>query len=126
MHAHNDSDVEAKGSAPRVTMQDMEKDIVCEVFFTAFEGARGAPDSIKLNPSATPIPIPELDKALKVLTFCVLVLRNGFTVTGESACVSPEAFDPDIGKQLAWQKAIDKLWSLHGYALKERLFKGVS
>ncbi|WP_454869439.1 Gp49 family protein [Pseudomonas gorinensis] len=28
---------------------------------------------------------------LALLTFCVLVLRNGFTVTGESACAAGKA-----------------------------------
>lgn len=58
---------------------------------------------------------------LELLTFCVLVLRNGFTVTGESACVSPENFDPAIGRKIAREKAVEKIWPLMGYALKERL-----
>ena len=59
--------------------------------------------------------------ALGLLTFCVLVLRNGFTVTGESACASPENFDAELGRKIARQNAIDKVWPLMGYALKERL-----
>lgn len=60
-------------------------------------------------------------EALKLLTFCVLVLRNGFTVTGESACASPENFDADLGRKIARQNAINKVWPLMGYALKQRL-----
>ena len=56
-----------------------------------------------------------------LLTFCVLVLRNGFTVTGESACASPENFDAEIGRKIARANAVNKLWPLMGYALKERL-----
>ena len=59
--------------------------------------------------------------ALSLLTFCVLVLRNGFTVTGESACASPENFDAEIGRKIARQNAVQKIWPLMGYALKERL-----
>lgn len=59
--------------------------------------------------------------ALRLLTFCVLVLRNGFTVTGESACASPENFNADIGRRIARENAINKIWPLMGYALKERL-----
>lgn len=59
--------------------------------------------------------------ALGLLTFCVLVLRNGFTVTGESACASPENFNADIGRKIARENAINKLWGLEGYLLKERL-----
>ena len=56
--------------------------------------------------------------ALKLLTFCVLVLRNGFTITGESACASPENFDAELGKKIARANAINKVWPLMGYALK--------
>ena len=63
------------------------------------------------------------DNALDLLTFCVLVLRNGFTVTGESACASPENFDAEIGRKIARENAKQKLWPLMGYALKERLSK---
>ena len=59
--------------------------------------------------------------ALDLLTFCVLVLKNGFTVTGESACASPENFDAELGRKIARQNAVQKMWPLMGYALKERL-----
>ncbi len=59
--------------------------------------------------------------SLKLLTFCVLVLRNGFTVTGESACASPENFDAEIGRKIARQNAVAKVWPLMGYALKNKL-----
>jgi len=64
--------------------------------------------------------------ALDTLTFCVLVLRNGFTVTGESACVSPENFDAELGRKIARQNAVDKAWPLMGYALKERLHQAAA
>ena len=31
------------------------------------------------------------------LTVCCLTLKNGFTVTGESACASPENFNKELG-----------------------------
>ena len=55
------------------------------------------------------------------LTFCVLVLRNGFTVTGESACASPENFNADIGRRIARENAVAKIWPLMGYALRNQL-----
>lgn len=67
-------------------------------------------------------PLPDL----RYLTFCVLVLKNGFTVTGESACASPENFDAEVGRKVARQNAIDKVWPLMGYALKERLAEKAS
>lgn len=58
---------------------------------------------------------------LKLLTFCVLVLKNGFTVTGESACASPENFDAEIGRKIARQNAVQKVWPLMGYELRSKL-----
>lgn len=99
--------------APRVTPADIESNIVQTHYFTAADGChcvyQGGPEF-----QAT-------DKALDLLTFCVLVLKNGFTVTGESACASPENFDAEIGRKIAKQNAVQKIWPLMGYALKERL-----
>ena len=55
------------------------------------------------------------------LTVCCLTLQNGFTVTGESACASPENFDADIGMEIARSNARDKIWGFEGYLLKQRL-----
>lgn len=60
---------------------------------------------------------------LQTLTFCILTLENGFTVTGESACASPENFDAEIGKKIAYENARNKIWQLEGYLLKEKLFQ---
>jgi hypothetical protein len=59
--------------------------------------------------------------ALSLVTFCVLVRENGFTVTGESACASPENFNAEIGRKVARENAVSKVWPLMGYALKEKL-----
>jgi hypothetical protein len=58
---------------------------------------------------------------LGLLTFCVLVLKNGFTVSGESACASPENFDADVGKKITRANAVNKVWPLMGYELKSKL-----
>lgn len=109
-----EQEIQAKGlTAPRVTPDDIEENIVGESYFTAEDGVCGS-----LRQDA---PVPE---ALRLLTFCVLVLRNGFTVTGESACASPENFDAELGRKIARQNAIGKMWPLMGYALKERLVRG--
>lgn len=57
------------------------------------------------------------------LTVCVLHLVNGFTVTGESACASPENFDAGIGRKIARDNAREKIWLLEGYLLKQRLME---
>jgi hypothetical protein len=55
------------------------------------------------------------------LTVCALTLRNGFTVTGESACASPENFDADLGRSIARRNARDRIWALEGYLLRSRI-----
>ena len=61
------------------------------------------------------------DKGTPCLTICILTLENGFTVTGESACASPENFDKLIGQKIAYENARNKIWQLEGYLLKEKL-----
>lgn len=51
----------------------------------------------------------------------MLVLRNGFTVTGESAGASPANFNAEIGRKIARDNAVQKVWPLMGYALKQHL-----
>ena len=55
------------------------------------------------------------------LTVCCLTLRNGFTVTGESAAASPENFNAEIGERIAREDARRKIWALEGYLLKQSL-----
>lgn len=56
------------------------------------------------------------------LTVCCMTLQNGFTVTGESAAASPENFDAEIGRKLAFEQARNKIWALEGYLLKQKLY----
>jgi len=57
------------------------------------------------------------------LTVCVLELINGFTVTGESAAVSLENFNEEIGRKIARENAREKIWQLEGYLLREKLYQ---
>lgn len=66
----------------------------------------------------------EYHRLTPVLTVCVLTLANDFTVTGESACASPENFDEEIGQKIARQQAVNKVWMLEGYVLKNQLSVG--
>lgn len=59
-----------------------------------------------------------------VLTICVMTLQNGFTVTGESACLSLATYDAEIGRKIARDNAEDKIWQLEGYLAKQRLYEG--
>jgi hypothetical protein len=106
----NDKTIEqesqAKGlTAPRITLDAIEANIAGEYFFTADQATKDCP---------------QFDQ-LRLLTFCVLVLKNGFVVTGESACASPENFNVEIGRKIARQNAVAKVWPLMGYELKSML-----
>lgn len=100
----------AKSTHPRVSLADMEAKIVREVYFTAGE-ADDALNGVVDGP-CTP---------LHLLTICILVMSNGFTIIGKSAPASPENFDAEKGKTFAYEDAIKQLWPLEGYALRERL-----
>jgi hypothetical protein len=111
-----EQEIQAKGlTAPRITPADIESTIDSEHYFTALDGVdgyyRSGPDAQTVKNAA----------ALGLLTICVLVLRSGFTVTGESACASPENFDAEIGRKIARQNAVQKIWPLEGYRLRCQL-----
>ena len=111
--------IQAKGkTAARVTPADVEAEIAGETYFTAADGYRSAPC---FDPNGQPADCLPPPAPLELLTFCVLVLRNGFTVTGESACASPENFDAEIGRKIARQNAVQKIWPLMGYELRTKL-----
>ena len=118
-----EQEIQSKGkTAARVTPADIEANIASEHYFTAGDGFAGA-----LSISADFVDLPDDERViaappqLDLLTFCVLVLRNGFTVTGESACASPENFDAEIGRKIARQNAVQKIWPLMGYELRTKL-----
>jgi len=107
-----EQEIQAKGlTAPRVTTDDIKANIKSEFFFTAQNGVIGANSAINGG----------VEPELTLLTFCVLILRNGFTVTGESACASPENFNAEIGRSIARENAVQKIWPLMGYELRSKL-----
>lgn len=90
-----EAEIKAKGlTAPRVTPEQLDAQIVSEDYYV-FPGS--------------------------MLTVCCLTLKNGFNVTGESACASPENFNADIGKRLARERARNAIWQLEGYTLRNVL-----
>jgi hypothetical protein len=87
--------IQSKGlTAARITPADIEATIVGEAYY--------------IFPNTT-------------LTVCCLTLENGFNVTGESACASPENFNEDVGKRIARENAAEKIWALEGYLLRQLL-----
>lgn len=104
-----EQEIQAKGlTAPRITPDDIEANIIDEYYFL------GSDHIADKGPVF-------YAKQLDLLTFCILVLRNGFTVTGESACASPENFNAELGRKIARQNAVNKVWPLMGYELRSKL-----
>lgn len=109
-----EQEIQAKGkTAPRVTPDHIESVIAECHYLNVGDSVQAAwPDKSAMD-ACSP--------ALNLLTICVLVLKNGFTVTGESACASPENFDAEIGRKIARENAASKIWMLEGYLLKQSL-----
>ena len=117
-----EQEIQAKGlTAPRVTPADIEANIASEHYFTARDGRLGALTNETYVGRERPVEGNADLAPLGLLTFCVLVLRNGFTVTGESACASPENFDAELGRKIARQNAVSRIWPLMGYELRTKL-----
>lgn len=107
-----EAEIKAKGkTAPRITPDVIQRTIKSVHYFTAGDGVYSA----ELHAHGQPV---TNNESLNHLTFCVLILQNGFTVTGESACASPENYDYGIGCKIARQNAEQKIWALEGYVLK--------
>ncbi len=100
------------GLIRRVTLDDVIKNIVSEYYFTAAEGvaAKSHDDRTFFIPAD-----------LQRLTFCVLVLRNGFTVSGESVCADLVNINTEAEKEIAKNNAIEKVWAFMDYELHSRI-----
>ena len=60
----------------------------------------------------------EYTRLTGTLTHCGITVKNGFVFTGESSCIDPKNFDEEIGKQIAYENAFDKMWSHYGFLVK--------
>lgn len=93
--------------APRVTEQDVLNEIRAEYTFTAGNALR-----------ALGVPV---DETVDCMTICLLVLKNGFTVHGMSACASPENYNKQIGEEIAKRNAVSVAWGHMGFELRSKL-----
>ncbi|ADE10473.1 Gp49 family protein [Sideroxydans lithotrophicus] len=113
-------EIQDKGlTAPRITPADIEANIASEHYFTAADGVSGA--HVNVDGGKCVVAVHECPHELELLTFCVLILRNGFTVDGVSACASPKNFDAELGRKIARKNAVEKIWPLMGYELRSKL-----
>lgn len=114
-----EQEIQTKGlTAPRVTPEDVQKNIASVHYFIASDAIQHESAVHEHGSEGWYL------GATQLLTICVIQLRNGFTVTGESACASPENFDAEIGRKIARDNAVQKVWPLMGYALKGHLVSG--
>lgn len=108
------SDGKVNPVTPRkVTKEDIENNIIQEFSFTLNDALKGA--------ATAEIAERYGHESLGLTTMYALVLKNGYTVVGKSACVDPQNFCESTGTQLAREDAIKQIWPLMGYALKERM-----
>lgn len=81
-------------NAPRVTLDDVNKAVLAETYTLLPNGRT---------------------------TVCQLTLDNGFTVEGQSACVSVENYNEELGNKIARENALDKVWLVLGFRLADKL-----
>lgn len=111
-----EKEIQDKGlNAPRLTPDLIDAQIVSIHYGRASE-------IYPMNQETAPLATTTI--AMSCLTICVLVLRNGFTIVGKSACASPENFDSDLGKKIAYADARQQIWALEGYQLRTSLMLG--
>lgn len=106
----SDAEAAAVAVAPRVSLADIEAAITHSYHFTADKAVEAT------KPAAQPVAC-----SLDLLSICILVMQNGFTVIGKSAPASPANFNPQLGRKLAYEDAVRQLWPLMGYALRDKL-----
>ena len=115
MSSLEQSDAEAgkHAVAPRVTLADIEGAIAERHHITGSV-------AVWRQGGCEPRPLPDRHP-LNLLSICILVMTNGFTVIGKSAPASPENFNAEFGRKLAYEDCIRQLWPLMGFSLRDRL-----
>lgn len=108
-----------ESAGPRVTPVDIEAEIASEHYFTAADGYRSAPC---FDPNGQPADCLPAPPALELLTFCVLVLRNGTKVVGiNHGAIDPAQHSAERGREDARKDAVNKCWELLGFRLRDKL-----
>lgn len=95
----------------KVTTDLIESKIVGKYYFNLGEAVKSTVKDVSSSDLAR----------MSVVTTCVLVLDNGFTITGKSTCVDPAIYDEALGQKYAYEDAVDKVWELEGYVLANQM-----
>ena len=102
-----------------MTDQEIEKDIQAK----GLTAARITPDMIKALMARVTYFVQVPDDTTS--TFAHAYLDGKFFLTsGHSACVCPENFNAEIGRKIARENAVNKIWPLMGYELRSKLAQG--
>lgn len=118
--AATEAECAAGRTAPRVSLADLEDNIVSEFYFTAAQAVNATMRDGTLLADANHTLVPD---SFGVLTVCLLAVRNGFTLIGKSAQADAANFDPALGRKLAYEDAVRQLWPLLGFCLREKLYE---
>ena len=80
-------------------------------YFTAANGASASRQQIYILHGESP---------LQNLMFCVIELKNGYTVTGESRNLKMDKWDESYARKSAKEDALRKLYPLLGYYINQQ------
>lgn len=84
----------------------------------AFAGSRGSMPITREQIEAR-IETVEYVAARDKLTLCSVTLDNGFIVSGEASCIDPAEFNSSVSQRMAYEDAVDKLWTYLGFMARE-------
>lgn len=102
------------GTAPKVTMQQIETEIEDEFYITAAQCTPACPSEAVFQ-------------ALSRVTLCVITMRNNTVSVGVNyGTISPENYDPELGRQMAREEAIRPIWGFLGYEMRTKLAAAAS
>jgi hypothetical protein len=108
----------ANATAPRVALADIE----AAIFGVFYQTGDHLLDHADIKADA--YKDTELYARARLMTICTIMMKNGFMVVGHSTPASPENYQWELGKQLAYDQAFKQLWPLMGFVLKTRQHEG--
>jgi hypothetical protein len=123
MLKETEAECAANAVAPRISLSDIEANIVAQVYLTGYDAAKAAVRKVMLG---TEVDYEHharraVGTTMDHLTICMLVMKNGFTVIGKSAPADPRNYDEQLGRKLAYEDCIRQVWPLMGYELRSKL-----
>jgi len=103
------------GGGKRVKLSDIE-DNIAFVFYVTGEDAVQA----GTGEAHHALTFHDAYKSLRTMTICIIQLKNGFNLIGQSTPADAANFDPQVGKVNAYENAIRQAWPLMAYAMKDK------